>query len=91
VDEFDPLLVALVNQKARQLVAAHREGVPLSYDDIGFVLGVTQSQARWDYRNGMRKIKKACKRFGITVEDLAHAMGVPASNFASFELWGEAS
>jgi len=56
----------------------------MSYDAIAAELGITQAQARWIFRAALRKLRKACRRYGIEPGDV---IGRPVSNFAQSETW----
>jgi hypothetical protein len=53
-----------------------------TYDDIGRELGISPNHARTVCMNALRKVAKACRKFGI---DASCIIGRPVSMLASAE------
>lgn len=60
----------------------------MTYAEIGQSLGMTESQVKSVCQIALKKLKRACKREGISFADV---IGRPSSMMAQGEMWGEAS
>lgn len=87
-EQFDPEKLAEVEQRMQEITAAYNDGRLLSYDDIGFVLGINPRVIRTEGETALLKLRRACDRYGI---DLSDVIGGASHHLVEAELWGEAS
>jgi len=54
----------------------------VSYKEIGDALGISEYNARWICQAALRKVARACRRYGIDASDI---IGKPESMLARAE------
>ena len=59
----------------------------MTFAEIGRELGISEFCAKWTFYQAIKKLRRECKRLGISPADI---LGAPLGNLASAETWSDA-